>query len=177
MEDVALGSGWISYIDRCVAPSAGIWCGVSFPAVDTPNNGHRLYGFRRLIQVFVARSVTPMTEQQSHLSVAERDDIHIVEFSDRKILEEMSIAEIGDELSALVSGNANIKMLLSFRNVEHLSSAALGMLIKLHKQVKDGSGQLRLTEINPQIYEVFKITRLNKLFDIRTSREDALESF
>lgn len=118
-----------------------------------------------------------MAEQRSHLTVAERDNVHVVEFSDRKILEEMSITEIGDELSALVSGNANIKILLSFRNVEHLSSAALGMLIKLHKQVKDGSGQLRLAEINPQIYEVFKITRLNKLFDIRTSREDALGSF
>ena len=104
-------------------------------------------------------------------------EVSVVQFSDRKILEEFSITEIGDELTKLVEAAPNTKLLLSFSNVEHLSSAALGMLIKLNKQVDENGGQLKLSDIAPQIYEVFKITRLNKLFEIHDTAEQALASF
>jgi len=118
-----------------------------------------------------------MAEGQPHLTVIETDDAKIVEFAERKILEELSIAEIGEELSGLVNSNPGIKLLLSFNNVEHLSSAALGMLITLNRQVEATSGKLKLSDITPQIFEVFKITRLNKLFDIYDSKDAALSSF
>lgn len=118
-----------------------------------------------------------MTEGQPHLTVIETDDARIVEFADRKILEEISITEIGHELASLVDSTPGIKLLLSFKNVEHLSSAALGVLITLNKQVEAKSGKLKLSDISPQIFEVFKITRLNKLFDIYDTKEAALETF
>ena len=118
-----------------------------------------------------------MAEGQPHLTVIETDTARIVEFADRKILEEISISEIGDELSKLVQDNPGINLLLSFHHVEHLSSAALGMLITLNKEIEGKSGKLKLSEITPQIYEVFKITRLNKLFDIYDTRDEALKSF
>ena len=116
-------------------------------------------------------------ERQSHVTITQSGEVHVVEFADRKILEELSIAEIGEELSRLISGSSGVKLLLSFVDVEHLSSAALGMLIKLNKEVKEGSGTLKLSDIAPQIYEVFKITRLNRLFDIHNTKEEALASF
>ena len=51
------------------------------------------------------------------------------------------------------------------------------MLITLNKLIEGTSGNLKLSEITPQIYEVFKITRLNKLFDIYDTRDEALKSF
>jgi anti-sigma B factor antagonist len=39
------------------------------------------------------------------------------------------------------------------------------------------NGQLRLTNIKPQIFEVFVITKLNKLFRIFPTRPEALNSF
>lgn len=118
-----------------------------------------------------------MTENRSHLKVRKANGVSVVEFADRKILEEISITEIGEELGKLVGGSPGIRLLLSFKNVEHLSSAALGMLINLNKTVSEKSGHLRLSDITPQIYEVFKITRLNKLFQIHDSTEKALGSF
>jgi anti-sigma B factor antagonist len=61
--------------------------------------------------------------------------------------------------------------------VDHLSSAALGMLINVNKKVKEQNGQLRLTNIKQQIYEVFVITKLNKLFRILPTRAEGLSSF
>ena len=52
-------------------------------------------------------------------------------------------------------------MLISFDNVDHLSSAALGTLITIDKAVKERGGKLRLSDIDKQIYEVFVLTKLN----------------
>ena len=93
-----------------------------------------------------------------------------------KILDESNIQEMGRELFTLV-GDDNTKLLLNFNNVEFLSSAALGKLITLNKKVKANSGQLKLSNIRPEIYEVFAITRLNKLFEIHDDEADALATF
>ena len=112
-----------------------------------------------------------------HLTLIESGKVTIVEFTDRRILEELSIAEISEELGKLVQDQEKPKLLLSFSNVDHLSSAALGMLIKLNSEVKEKNGKLKLSDISPQIYEVFKITRLNKLFEIHETRRAAEAAF
>ena len=118
-----------------------------------------------------------MAEARSHITLTKSDSVHVVTFTDRKILEEISINEIGEELNKLVEGEKGTKILLSFTNVEHLSSAALGVLITLNKKVAEQEGTLKLSDIAPQIYEVFKITRLNKLFEIHDTAEKALVTF
>jgi len=114
---------------------------------------------------------------ESRLRVRHQDDVTIVEFTDRNILDEANIAQIGDEIGELVDVQSNPKILISFANVEHLSSAALGALITINTKIKDKDGQLRLANLNEQIIEVFKITRLDRLFSIQPSTEAALDSF
>jgi anti-sigma B factor antagonist len=118
-----------------------------------------------------------MTDQATRLKVKDLSGVSVVEFSDRKILDELCIHEIQEELSAFIDSKSSGKILLSFKNVDHLSSAALGMLITLKKKIEEKKGALKLSDINPQIFEVFKITRLNKLFDIHPSQEKARASF
>ena len=118
-----------------------------------------------------------MAETIPPLSVVQQKDIRIVEFTSNKILDEANIAEIGHGLNGLIDERPNPKLLLDFSSVDHLSSAALGMLINANKRIKERNGQLRLTNIKPQIYEVFVITRLNKLFKILNTREEGLASF
>jgi anti-sigma B factor antagonist len=99
-----------------------------------------------------------------------------VEFTVRKILDESNIAEIGEKLSEIVDGEDRPKIIISFAAVDHLSSAALGTMIIINNKVKQKSGQLRLSNINPQIYDVFEITKLNKLFKIYSTVKEAQES-
>ena len=111
------------------------------------------------------------------LAVSDQKDVRVVEFTNNKILDEANIKEIGDGLNSLVDERTHPKLLLDFATVDHLSSAALGMLINVNKRVKERNGQLRLTNIKPQILEVFVITKLNKLFRITTTRAEGLSSF
>ena len=115
-------------------------------------------------------------EQQPKLNILERGNVRVVEFEDRKILEDFIINQIGAQLADLVDENPEPRIVLDFKNVEHLSSAALGVLITLDKQVAERQGKLALANIQPQIYEVFRITRLNKLFNIQNTTAAAVES-
>lgn len=118
-----------------------------------------------------------MEQPSSHLKIKRAGQIAVVEFADRKILEELSIQEIGNELRALAESEPGVQLLLNFENVDHLASAALGMLITLHKKIQEQNGTLRLSNINRQIFQVFRITRLNRVFDIHDTAEQALQAF
>src|SRR3954464_13101335 len=118
-----------------------------------------------------------MAESIPSVSVSTHKDIRVVEFTNNKILDEANIAEIGQALSAMIDDRDMPKLLLDFNNVDHLSSAALGMLINANNRIKQRNGQLRLANIKPQIFEVFVITKLNKLFRILPTREEARRSF
>ena len=118
-----------------------------------------------------------MASETSRLRIKRIGDVTQVEFIDRNILDEANIQLIGEELTSLIDAAPKPKLLISFANVDHLSSAALGTLITVNNRIRNAGGQLRLADIDPQIYEVFVITKLNKLFDIRENSAEALKSF
>jgi len=118
-----------------------------------------------------------MNAEASRLRVTEEDGVTRIEFVDRNILDEANIQRIGEEIAEIIDSMAQPKLLISFDNVDHLSSAALGTLITINNKVRSKDGQLRLANIDPQIYEVFVITKLNKLFQIHDTSDEALASF
>jgi anti-sigma B factor antagonist len=111
------------------------------------------------------------------LDVSEVGDVTVVRFRDHKIVEDINIQELGQEMFRLVEAEGRDRLLLDFSSVEFLSSAALGKLITLDKKMKAHGGMLKLVNIQPEIYEVFAITKLNRLFDIRKDEADALAAF
>jgi anti-sigma B factor antagonist len=117
-----------------------------------------------------------MAEHQ-RIQVTQIENVAVVRFKDRKILDELIIQDLGQELFSLVEDEHYRNLLLNFTNVEFLSSAALGKLISLHKKVERAGGVLKLSNIRAEIYDVFKITRLNEKFDIRDEQEEALADF
>ena len=115
--------------------------------------------------------------RQQRLDVSEVGDVTVVHFRDSRIIEDLGIQEMGQELFHLVETEGRMKMVLNFSSVGFLSSAALGKLITLDKKVKARGGVLKLCGIRPEIYEVFAITRLDRLFDIKQEESDALAAF
>ena len=111
------------------------------------------------------------------LEVAAVGDVTVVNFVDRKILDRAQIQEWGKELFQLVDEEKCEKILLNFSNVDFLSSEALGKLILLDKKVKGNSGALKLSNIRSEIYPVFEMTRLNKVFKIFDDEVTALAAF
>ena len=115
--------------------------------------------------------------RRRRLEVEDIGDVTVINFVDRKILDEQNIQIIGEQLFGLVDQDGRRKLLLNFGNVEYLSSAALGKLITLNKKLQQAGGRLVLCNIDPQIHEVFEITKLDKFFKIYRSEQTALRYF
>jgi anti-sigma B factor antagonist len=115
--------------------------------------------------------------RRGRLEVEDIGDVTVVKFTDRKILDEQNIQIIGEQLYSLVDEAGRRKLLLNFGNVEYLSSAALGKLITLNKKVQTSGGRLALCAISPEIFEVFEITGLKRLFNIYEDEQEGLQSF
>ncbi|MCA9065289.1 MAG: STAS domain-containing protein, partial [Planctomycetaceae bacterium] len=90
---------------------------------------------------------------------------------------EANIESLGRELFALVETDGRRSIVLDFTHVEYLSSAALGKLITMHKKVATVNGRLTLCNIQSEILEVFKITKLDKVLTLCTDLDDALSRY
>ncbi|HUS71443.1 MAG TPA: STAS domain-containing protein [Sedimentisphaerales bacterium] len=117
-----------------------------------------------------------MASIKPKISVEYADNSTIVTFVDEKILEEMDIQALQGSIMPVVEEAKRIKLILDFCNVRFLSSTVLGLLLRISKKVYEQDGQLRLCNISPRIYEIFKITRLNKIFDIYEDVKSATDS-
>lgn len=118
-----------------------------------------------------------MATSESRLKVTREGSIIEVQFRDRNILDEANIQQIGEEIKQLIERESKPRLVINFQDVDHLSSAALGTLITINKQIRSVGGQLRLCNIDQQIYQVFVITKLNKLFEIQDTAQQARASF
>jgi len=51
----------------------------------------------------------------------------------------------------------------------------LGVLVSLSKKIREQEGELRLASLNEDLRTLFELTKLDTLFTIVDSREEALE--
>jgi anti-anti-sigma factor len=111
------------------------------------------------------------------INVETKGEIIAVYFTDGKILDSQRIEQVGRELQEAVPLAIHKKMLLNFRGVSFMSSAMITKLVMLNKACKAQGVELKFCEVSANVMEVFKITKLNKLFDIQKTEDKALESF
>ena len=116
-----------------------------------------------------------MTEIKPRISVEYAENATIITLADEKILEEKDIRALQESILSVIEQSVRMNLILDFCNVRFLSSAVLGLLIRISKKIYERDGQLRLCNINPKIHEIFKITRLTKVFDIYQDTESAAE--
>ncbi len=68
-------------------------------------------------------------------------------------------------------------MVIDFTPVQFMSSSMLGKLVSVNKKCTEYKVKLKLCGITPEIQEVFKITKLNKVFEIQPDEAAARKSF
>jgi len=114
----------------------------------------------------------------TYLDLRDAGEVLIVTIKQASILDQGVIDLIGQELDqAALEASGNRKMLLDFQNVEYMSSAMLGKLIHLHKKCKTDKIKLKMSAIAKNPLDVFKITKLDKLFEIHPDTATAVATF
>ncbi len=67
------------------------------------------------------------------------------------------------------------KIVLNLHSVSHLNSTALGILVQTHADVQSTYRSLILCEVKKQVGNIFEVTKLNTILDIRPKLEDAFD--
>lgn len=110
------------------------------------------------------------------IDVKENDNVSVVHLVDEKVMDPERVQKLGNELLSLPKTNSE-RILINMENVKFLSSSAINKLIVLEKRLSKSGGQIKLTNLRPEVREVFSITNLTSVFDICDVEEDALEQF
>ena len=108
-------------------------------------------------------------------SVSEQDDIIIISLTG-KIMGGPEATEINEEFNQLID-DKKLKVVIDLKEVEWMNSSGLGILIDAVTVLKNNNGALRLVNVSDRIVNLLKITKLDTVFDLRDSLEEAIKSF
>jgi anti-sigma B factor antagonist len=69
------------------------------------------------------------------------------------------------------------KLLVDFSQTGYIDSSGLGALVSISKRIREASGELRLAGLNDDLRSLFELTKLDTLFTITETPEQALATF
>ena len=69
------------------------------------------------------------------------------------------------------------RLLIDFSRTGYIDSSGLGALVSISKRVREAGGDLRLSGLNDDLRSLFELTKLDTLFAITETPEQALTSF
>jgi anti-sigma B factor antagonist len=84
--------------------------------------------------------------------------------------------ELKELVQRALDGGAR-KFLLDFSKTGYIDSSGLGALVSISKKVREEGGELRLAGLNDDLRSLFELTKLDTLFAITETPEQALTSF
>lgn len=120
----------------------------------------------------------PMSETHGNRMLQREDDgdVTIV----RVLVDNLAITDVTrdvfNQVYALVDDMNRSKIILNFASVDYASSLALGKMVMLNRKIEAAAGRLIFCEINELITEVLAVSRLNQLFQICKTEDDARDA-
>jgi|SRR3989442_994377 len=89
-----------------------------------------------------------------------------VPLGEHRLLDESAVRGIRESLMSLAANQVGGVLTLNLKRVEYLGSAMLETLINMYRKLKASGSRLVLRNLQPQVYEVFQVTKLDELFEI-----------
>lgn len=117
-----------------------------------------------------------MSSAQRYIHVKTVYDVAVVRLKTKRV-DPQNFEQVAQELYALVDRDEHKRILLCLTDVEYVYSTALVRLQTFEKKVQEAGGELRLCNLEPAVSELFEVTHLDKVFDIRQDERTALDAF
>ena len=107
-------------------------------------------------------------------SIKKQDDVVVVDVEGQLIVgnrQELK-QKVLDELE-----RGERKFLIDFSQTGYIDSSGLGVLVSLSKKIREQGGDLRLAGLNEDLQTLFELTKLDTLFAITRTAQEALAAF
>ena len=83
---------------------------------------------------------------------------------------------LNEELLKLTE-QENIRLIINLSHVAQLDSYALGILASTGSEIQHKGGDLKFVELQPFVATLFNMMRMNDIFDIYATYDEAVSSF
>jgi len=70
--------------------------------------------------------------------------------------------------------DGEINIIVQLKNVRFIDGSGLGALLSGHKNASSKSGKIILITIQPQVFSMFELTRLDRVFEIYANLDEAI---
>ncbi len=111
------------------------------------------------------------------VSYITQGDVGILTIEQARLLDDSSLHVLQKQLLELLENADEKKIVVDFRLVDFVSSAGLGMLIRIKKRCGEKGKRLRICSLEPTVAETIHITGLDQLFQISKDAEQAILAF
>jgi len=116
--------------------------------------------------------------ERNLIEVEEHDDVTVLRLAATDFVQEQEARALGSQLGDwLTKEGLGARVVLSLAKVTYLNSSALGSLLVFEVKLKRRGGELKLCGLSPQVAEVFRITKLDRLFEVYRTEAEALLAF
>jgi anti-sigma B factor antagonist len=115
-------------------------------------------------------------DKKSIVEIKGDDKAAVVAFKAALISDVAQVREAVALIRDFVEAKHPRRIAVDFGQVKFFSSRVLGMLLEVRADMEPWDGEVVICGINPQLYRVFKITNLDKIFKFYPDTATALES-
>jgi anti-sigma B factor antagonist len=110
------------------------------------------------------------------VEITGQGNVAVVSYKAATVSNVEEILAISKQISEFIEENHPSRIIVDFENVKFFSSMVLGLLLDMRAKLKADDGEVVVSAINPQLYRVFKITNLDKVFRFFPDKESAVEA-
>lgn len=107
-----------------------------------------------------------------HYKISPKSSVSIVHMGG-ELIEKSQGEPLVQEIKALLEKGSR-KFVLDFSNLRYMNSSGLGILVTILTKVRNNGGELAVTNLNKKIKELLVITKLNQMFHVTNTLEEAI---
>lgn len=102
--------------------------------------------------------------------------VTIVAFKATSISNPEGITAASKQIDDFIQEKHPKEIVFDFGPVKFFCSQVLGVLLEVRAKLKEYGGKVVISAINPQLYRVFKITNLDKVFSFFPDKDSAIRA-
>ena len=73
--------------------------------------------------------------------------------------------------------DSKFKIVVNFKDLAYISSAGLGVFMAYIEKIRNNSGDIKLTNMNEKVFNIFDLLGFPLLYEIFNTEEEALQKF
>ncbi len=119
-----------------------------------------------------------MSDSPKCFSVNETEGVSEIILGTADFLTRPIINLAAEEFQTYIEQNNPKRVVLNFKNVNHISSEFITALIRMQEVVTGNEGEMKLSHMNEIVYSPFRLTNLaGRLFKIYETTPQAIDAF